>query len=132
MKRVIAAILIVLASSVATVAAEGEAIPHGQVVVKGKPIQQPRKMSGNGPVIPSQQVVHNAPLVVEESNVPVLMPFRMWVAPVWSGGITTSGHYEYFQLQMGQQSQMVLSAPGLEPVIAPIVPQQGDPATPPR
>lgn len=125
------AVIVAVALCAPALAAPGKGLPHGKVVMKGG------KTSGavavaEAPVMPTNKVEHNAPMAIETTSVPVIMPFRVWVLPVFSGGVQTSGSYEYFQLQMGQESQTVLSAPGLEPVVAPIMPQQGEPTTPPR
>jgi len=73
----------------------------------------------------------NAPFAtVETSGAPMLVPFRIWNVPSQSGGAYRSGHYEYVQIPMDIGQGTSLASPGMEPVYAPMLPPQGNPAIP--
>jgi hypothetical protein len=74
---------------------------------------------------------YEAPVSSQVCDVPVMVPFRVWVAPsTASNGTMRSGFYEYVHLQMEQKDGAALQTPGFTPAIMPITPPQGTESIP--
>jgi hypothetical protein len=67
----------------------------------------------------------------EPGQMPMMVPFRVWVYPQQTNGVMSAGHYEYFYMQViGNNAERPLAVPkqqAVEPIIA--LPE-GDPAIP--